>query len=184
MSIQYNYIETVLDDLGIQSVIHIRNTDKNGIYTVKGQPKCLGGRAMDYIRTDAERGHLFRCPADGCRLKGKIGFTLYCGGEHFETVEGDLLRRVGRIPRAGRRWKRLYKWRTTIERMFGSMKASRLLNLHRYRGIRKVRLHAALCMLTYLATMLRRAKAGDLADIRQMRIPLPVSRAQGLPATA
>ena len=98
MSIQYNYIETVLDDLGIQSVIHIRNTDKNGIYTVKRQPKCLGGRAMDYIRTDAERGHLFRCPADGCRLKGKIGFTLYCGGEHFETVEGDLCGGSGASP--------------------------------------------------------------------------------------
>ena len=54
-----------------------------------------------------------------------------------------------------------------------------MLNLHRYRGIRKVGLHAAVSTLTYLATMLYRVKAGDLADIGQMRIPLPVSRAQG-----
>ena len=139
---------------------------------------------MEYIGTDQERGHLLRCPADGCRLKDKIGFSRYCDDEHFEKPEGVLLRRVGRVPRAGKRWGRLYKWRTTIERMFGSMKASRLLNLHRYRGIRKVRLHAALCTLNYLATMLHRVKAGHLADMRKIRLPLPVSREQGLPAAA
>ncbi len=117
-------------------------------------------------------------------MKGKIGFSRYCDDEHFEKPEGVLLRRVGRIPHAGKRWRRLYKWRTTIERLFGSMRAPRLLILHRYRGIRKVRLHAAVSTLTYLATMLYRIKAGDLADIGQMRIPLPVSRAQELPAAA
>ena len=30
---------------------------------------------MEYVETDPEQGHLFRCPAEGCHLKGKIHFN-------------------------------------------------------------------------------------------------------------
>ena len=165
-----------LDDQGIYPIIHIRNTDKNGLYTVAGRPKCVGGKAMEYVGTHPTKGHLFRCSAEGCRLKDKIGFSRYCDDETYEKPESELLRRVGRIPRAGKRWGRLYKWRTTIERWFGSMKASRILNLHRYRKSRKVLLHATLSTLTYLATMLHRVISDNMADMRKMRLPLPVAR--------
>ncbi len=57
-----------LDDRRIFSVIHIRNTDKNGIYSTKGRPYCAGQQEMEYIRTDRGKGHLFRCPEGGCEL--------------------------------------------------------------------------------------------------------------------
>ena len=46
----------------------MRNTDKNGVYTMDGRPGCLGGWAMQYAGTHAQRGHLFHCPTDRCRL--------------------------------------------------------------------------------------------------------------------
>ena len=50
---------------------------------------------MEYVETDPEKGHLFRCPAEGCHLKGKIHFSRYCDSEHYEKPEGRLLRIVG-----------------------------------------------------------------------------------------
>ena len=169
----YRYLE----DRGIAPVIFMRNTDKNSIYTVRGRPKCIGGKSMDYAGTDAERGHLFRCPADGCHLKRKVLFTRYCDDEFFELPEpGDtgLLRAVGRtLARASKRWSRLYRKRYTVERLFNSLKQSRLLNLHRYRRQSKVVLHAALSDLTYMATMLWRAEADDMENLRIMRLRPP-----------
>ena len=129
---------------------------------------------MEYVRTDPE-GHLFRCPQKGCRLKDKVGLTRYCDIEYHETLEGDALRKVGRLARTTRRWKRLYRRRTTVERAFRSLKHSRLLNQHQFRGSAKVRLHASLALLAYCATMLARVQAGQLDGMRKMRVRVPVS---------
>ena len=165
-----------LDDSRIFAVIHMRDTDKNGLYTVKGQPRCISGQAMEYVRTDKGKGHLFRCPDGGCQLKGdKPWLGKNCENEHYEGWDGDLLRRVGRLPRASKRWKRLYKRRTIVERMFGSLKRSRLLDQHCYLGIKKVRLHVGLSLLTYTATMLGRLLEDDYAGMREMKVEMPVA---------
>ena len=165
-----------LDRRRIFAVIDVRDTNKNGQYTAKGQPRCLGDQPMDYVRTERGKGHLFRCPADGCQLKGnKPWLGQNCQQEHYEGWDGDLLRRVGRLPRASRRWKRLYKRRTQVERMFGSLKRSRLLDTHCYLGIEKVRLHVGLALLTYTATMLAHLLDGDYAGMREMSVGMPVA---------
>ena len=86
-----------------------------------------------------------------------------------------MVTKVGRLVRTTRRWKRLYKRRTTVERAFRSLKHSRLLNQHQFRGMVKVRLHASLALLTYCATMLARVQAGQLDEMRQMRVRVPAS---------
>ena len=64
-----------LTGLDIIPVIHIRKPTAadglyNGIYTAEGKPACMGGQAMEYVRTDPETGaHLFRCQPGGCPLK-------------------------------------------------------------------------------------------------------------------
>ena len=63
-----------------------------------------------------------------------------------------------------------------IERYFSSAKHSRLMDVHRYLNIRKVSLHAAMSMLSYLATALAHLKADDYAHMRHMRIRLPKVR--------
>ena len=165
-----------LDNRRIFAVIQVRDTDKNGLYTPKGEPKCISGQPMEYVRSDRGKGHLFRCPAGGCELKGdKPWLGQNCQQEHYEGWDGDLLRRVGRLPRASKRWKRLYKRRTIVERLFGSLKRSRLLDSHCYLGIRKVRLHVGLSLLTYTATMLGRLLEDGYAGMREMKVAMPVA---------
>ena len=165
-----------LDNRRIFAVIQVRDTDKNGLYNVKGQPSCMGGQPMEYVRTDKGKGHLFRCPAGGCELKNeKPWLGERCGSEHYEGWDGELLRRVGRLPRASKRWATLYKKRTSVERLFGSLKRSRLLDSHCYLGMKKVRLHVGLSLLTYTGTMLARLLDGDYAGMREMKVEMPVA---------
>ena len=148
----------------------------DGIYEADGRPTCVGGKPMQYVETDADQGHLFKCPSEGCHLKGKVHFTRYCDSEHYEKPEGRLLRIVGLLPRCSEEWKAKYKLRTVIERYFSSAKHSRLMNVHRYLNISKVSLHVAMSMLAYLATALAHLQADDYAHMRHMRIRLPEAR--------
>ena len=50
------------------------------------------------------------------------------------------------------------------------MKQSRLLNKHQFLKQRKVEAHVSMSVMTYLATMLARVKAGDPGRIRHMRV--------------
>ena len=170
--------------LGIIPVVAIRRPEKDketgkrlhdGIYDEEGRPTCIGGKSMEYVETDPEQGHLFRCPADGCHLKDTIQFTRHCDSEHHELPGGKLLRIVGLLPRCSEEWKAEYKKRPIIERYFSSDKHSRLLGTHRYLNIKQVSLHAVMSMLAYLATALAHLWTDDYAHMRHMRIKLPVS---------
>ena len=158
----------------ITPVIHIRKPSNNrelhrGIYSPRGSPTCQGGKEMQYISTDHDTGHhLFRCPEGGCPLKSKKG-VHYCADEIWEDP-ADEPRIVGTLPRASPLWRRLYRKRWSIERMFRSLKHSRNLDQHCFRGMRKVLLHSTLSMLTYSATALARLNAGDGKRMRLMRV--------------
>ncbi len=88
---------------------------------------------------------------------------------HWEDPR-DNLRVLGVVARAGPEWTALYNRRQIIERMFGSMKRSRLLNRHQYFRRDKLEVHVALSTLAYQATMLARVRAGDVDRIRRMRV--------------
>ena len=180
----YDRLENIkhLVSLGLIPVVAVRLPEKDeetgkrlydGIYDAEGRPTCIGGKSMEYVETDSEQGHLFRCPSEGCHLKGKVHFTRYCDSEHYEKPEGRLLRIVGLLPRCSEEWKEKYKMRPIIERFFSSDKHSRLLDTHRYFNIYKVSLHVAMSMLSYLATALAHLEADDYAHMRHMRIWLP-----------
>lgn len=162
-----------LHERRIFAVIHIRGTDRNGLFSTSGRPYCLGKQEMEYVRTDRGKGHLFRCPDGGCNLLTHSPWLGPCRQEHYERWEGDHLRKVGRLARASRRWARLYRRRPAIERMFSSLKRSRLLTDHRCFNIRRLRLHVGLSLLTYAGSMLARLLAGDVAHLRDMAIQFP-----------
>ena len=183
----YDRLENMMHlvSIGMIPIIAVREPPRDketgkrlydGTYDVKGRPTCIGGQSMDYIETDPDRGHLFRCPEGGCSLKGRVNFTGYCDFEHHEKPEGPLLRIIGLVPRCSAEWKNLYKLRTGIERFFSSNKHSRLMDKHRYFNIRKMSMHATMSMLSYLATALAHLKADDYAHMRHMRIRLPRDR--------
>lgn len=174
-----------LVSLGIMPVVAIRRPEQDqetgrrlydGIYEADGRPTCVGGKAMEYIVTDANLGHLFQCPPEGCHLKDRMSFSLFCDSRHYEKPEGRLLRIVGLLPRCSDEWQAEYWKRGIIERGFSSCKHSRLLNQHRYFNIQMVSLHVAMSILSYLATALAHLRADDYTHMRHMRVRLPSAK--------
>ena len=160
----------------VSPVIHIRKpTSKDGLYdglfNKDGVPTCMGQVGMEYGFTDSNTGlHLWRCPAEGCHLKtGGTKAIRHCDDETWVDPE-DNPRVMGDIPRNSRRWNRLYRKRWSVERVFRSLKHSRLLEDHSYRGLPKITLHATMSVLTFLATSLARLRRGDADDMGWMRV--------------
>ena len=157
---------------GILPIIHIRRKANaalyDGIYTEQGVPTCLGMVPMEYIESNPERGHLYRCRPEGCHLAGTMqGGLRHCDTETWEDPSKNI-RLFGAIRRAGREWKDLYAKRQAIERVFKSMKESRRLTRHCVRGLRQITLHAAMATLAFQATVLVRLLAGEPDLMRWM----------------
>ena len=123
---------------------------------------------MEYIESDPEKGHLYRCRAEGCHLKdSKRGGIRHCDTEVWEDPTQNL-RLFGVIRRDSQEWRNLYSQRQAIERVFKSLKESRRLERHCVRGLRQITLHAAVSVLAFQATALVRVLAGEAAMMRWM----------------
>ena len=151
-------------------IIAIRNMPKGklreGIYTNDGTPTCMGMVPTEYVASDPEKGHLYRCAAGGCHLKSRKGFH-HCSYQFWEKRDDDP-RVFGPVRRGSREWKALYQKRWSVERVFKSMKESRRLESHCVRGLRKVSLHAAMSTLAFQATALARLRSGEIESLRWM----------------
>ena len=159
-----------LHEKGILPIIHIRRPARtalvDGIYTAYGVPTCMGGIPMRYIKSDPQKGHLYRCK--GCHLaSSRRGGVVHCDTEIWENPSKNI-RLFGVIRRDGPEWKSLYAKRWGIERVFKGMKESRRLERHCLRGTRQVTLHALMSALSYAATVLARLQAGEAEDMRWM----------------
>ena len=93
----------------------------------------------------------------------------HCDSEVWEPAEANL-RVLGPLPRFTDAWKRLYRQRMSIERIYRTLKHSRGLEGHCVRGLRKITLHATLSVLTCQSTALARLKAKDFTGMRQMTV--------------
>ena len=87
----------------------------------------------------------------------------------WEDPMNDL-RVLGVVARASEEWKEHYAKRQSVERLFGSLKRSRNLEVHFSRNISRMRLHVTLSLVAYQATALARAKEDALENLRQMRV--------------
>ena len=155
---------------GILPVIHIRRQPYDslfeGIYTKKGIPTCIGGIEMQYVKSDPEQGHLYRCK--GCHLaRSRRGAVVHCDTEFWEDPTRNL-RLFGAVRRDSPEWKALYAKRQAIERTFKTLKESRRLERHAIRGLRQVTLHTLMATLTFCATVLSRLQAGEWGRMRWM----------------
>ena len=162
---------------GIIPIIHIRKPTADdglydGLYNKKGAPVCDGETPMDFLGTDPKSGyHVFQCPPTGCKLKVRSRLMArYCNTKmHWEDPASNF-RVLGIVSRSDPEWARLYRRRPIIERLFSSLKRSRLLDRHQYVRKRKIEAHVGLSTMTYLATMLSRVQDGTLDKMRHMRI--------------
>lgn len=139
---------------------------REGIYVDGGVPTCIGQVPMEYVRSDPKRGHLYRCPPEGCHLKGRKG-VRYCHDEHWEDRR-DRLRLFGPLRRGSPEWKALYGQRQSVERVFKGMKESRRLEEHCVRGLKMIALHASMSALAFQATALANVLSGQLPSPRWM----------------
>ena len=101
-----------------------------GVYNRDGVPTCLGEKLMEYQGTMPDKGHLYRCPAGGCRLKQRKG-VLYCQDLTWVDWRTEPNKRIhGPVRRGSSEWKALYELRYSVERVFKSMKENRRLERH------------------------------------------------------
>ena len=159
-----------LDQKGIVPIIKIKKPAhvklREGIYTNDGVPTCIGQVPMRYVRSDPQKGHLYRCV--GCPLAKSVkGGIRHCDTEVWEDPTQNI-RMFGAIRREGPEWKALYDKRQAIERVFKSMKQSRRLEKHGFRGLRKITLHALMSVLAYQSTALVKLQAGRQDEMRWM----------------
>ena len=131
-----------------------------GVYTVEGVPTCIGTKPMEYVLSDPDKGHLYRCRREKCHLLLRKG-RRYCNQEYWVEFRPDKLRLFGPIRKDSAEWKDLYGLRQSIERTFKSLKESRRLERHCFRGLRKVSLHAAMSVLGFTATWLAKLQSGE-----------------------
>ena len=97
-------------------------------------------------------------------MKAKAnGVSFYYGTNALWVNPLDNPRVIGVVARAGAKWKRPYARRQGIERMFGPLKRSMLLNQHLYVRRDKGDLHIGMSVASYLATMLTRPRPGHQA---------------------
>ena len=159
-----------LHQKGILPIIHIRRKANaalyDGIYTEQGVPTCLGQVPMEYVRSDPEKGHLYRCK--GCHLADSMrGGIRHCDSQVWEDPSQNI-RLFGVVRRGSQEWKDRYTKRQAIERVFKSMKESRRLERHCVRGLRQLTLHAAMSVLAFQITVLVRLRAGEVEWMRWM----------------
>ena len=157
---------------GTAAIIRIRETRRSKghreVYTLDGRPLCLGNAPMEYVETNVHKGHLYRCPPEGCHLKDSFtGGVRHCDSQSWEHPSQNL-RFFSWIPRHTETWKNLYKMRWAIERMFKSMKESRRLEQHCIRGLRRISAHSLMSTLTFQATALVKLQAGEDDFMRWM----------------
>ena len=134
------------------------NRSKSNLHTLKGEPICLGGKAMEFIGTDSQAGlHGFRCPADGCHRRQEPfkGYTV-CDDEVWESFDDDPYTLGGLISRASPHWDRFYKRRWAVERFFGWWFSNGWVENHTCRGRERARLHFALSIVMFVAMALAR----------------------------
>ena len=108
---------------GVIPVIAVRRPPKNkktvkrlfdGACTEDGRPVCGGGKPMARLGMALDGAHHFRCPAGGCKLKEKPGWSRYCDPEHSEKPEGKLLRVIGLVPRFSKLWRKICNKRGSL----------------------------------------------------------------------
>lgn len=148
-----------------------REKEPPGICNHQGTPRCAGNLPMFFAGYD--NGHLkYRCPAK-CRKGVTCPLRAPCRplrgyGLVVKLNTRDDYRRFTAVPRETKKWERLYKKRTAVERVNSRLKEHLILDDIHVRGIVKVRARVGLSLLVLLTGPLAMARRNRLADLRRI----------------
>lgn len=144
-----------------------------GITNTLGTPLCAAGLPMLYWGRD---GHYlkYRCPEKSgllCCLQEHAG-TCHCTTSDYGLVVKldmrDDPRRYVPVPRETKKFERLYKLRSGVERVNSRLKENLILDELRVRGMKKVKVRMGLNLLVMLAIAVAMAERGRLKDCRRL----------------
>ena len=139
------------------------------ICNAKGTPLCSCGLAMVYWGRDGNYLK-YRCPhvlgKGECKSRFRCTSSPY--GYVLKLPIAEDVRRHPPVPRESRKWERLYKMRTAIERVNSRVKDLLGLNKITLRGIVKVTVRSALSLLVMLAAAVSMAKEHKYKEIRSL----------------
>ncbi len=159
-------------EYGAAPIIPIR--EKEGaqlpdICNAKGTPTCAAGTEMVFWGRDGN--HLkYRCPQALGKGPCPAGFSCTSSpyGYVLKLPIGDDLRRNPPVPRETKKWQRLYRLRTSIERVNSRLKELLGLNEVMLRGVAKVTLRSALILVVMLGAALGMAQCQRLNELRSL----------------
>ena len=145
-----------------------------GVTNAQGTPLGPKGEALVYWGRDGGVTK-WRCPA----ALGKQACDRYTGAKGTRcslSPYGLVLklplaqdwRRHTPLPRETKKWRRLYRRRTAVERVIGRLKGHLLLDALRVRGLPKVRVRLTLSLVVMLAAALSMALRQRWPDLRRL----------------
>jgi len=146
-----------------------KNAQLPDICNAKGMPLCSCGLSMVYWGRDGNYLK-YRCP---CVLgKGECKSRFHCTSSPYGYVlklpiTKDV-RRHPPVPRESKKFQRLYKMRTAVERVNSRLKDLLGLSQITVRGIMKVTVRSALTLLVMLAAAVSMAQEHKYKEIRSL----------------
>lgn len=160
----------VFAEYGAAPIIPIRERDdmqQPDICNGKGTPLCSCGLEMAYWGRDGNYLK-YRCPdAVG---KGKCRSRFRCTASPYGYVLKLSImqdpRRHPPVPRETRKWARLYRLRTSVERVNSRLKELLGLRKITVRGIAKVTVRSLLSLMVMLAAAVGMAERNRMKEIR------------------
>ena len=140
-----------------------------GICNVKGTPTCGCGLEMVYWGRDSNYLK-YRCPdvVGRAKCKNLSPCTASSYGYVLKLPIADDVRRHPPVPRETKKWTRLYKLRTSIERVNGRLKDFLGLKRITVRGIVKVTVRSLLSLMVMVATAIGMAQRHRLKEVRTL----------------
>lgn len=164
----------VLYDLKALPIIKMRRTmaDRDAAFpgeichcTELGTPICDCGEKMVYAGRDG-RYLKFRCPKHGEALGGPCSVSRY--GRVLKIAISENERRWPGLWRESKKFKRLYKKRTSVERVNSRLKEHLCLDDQHVRGLAKTTVNASLSLLVMVGGALAMARKSRLDNLRQV----------------
>ncbi len=164
--------ELIYTIYGAIPIIPIREREGaqlEGICNAKGTPTCGCGLKMVFWGRDGNYLK-YRCPdvLGKATCKDLSPCTPSAYGCVVKLPIGDDVRRHPPVPRETKKWGRLYKLRTGVERVNSRLKDPLGLRRITLRGIVKVTVRSILSLLVMLATAIGMAQRNRLKEVRTL----------------
>jgi IS5 family transposase len=163
----------IFKDIHAAPIIPLREKpgyESPDICNAKGTPTCSCGLEMVYWGRDGKYLK-YRCPdvlgKAKCRCRFPCSASSYGYVLKLPVMKEDPRRHVP-VPHESKKWARLYRMRTAVERVNSRVKDLLGLRKITFRGLAKVTLRSLLSLLVMLAAAVSMAERDRLKEVRTL----------------